>query len=456
VARKKKAPKAKPARQKVEPPGEAVEPPGEVAAPTGDAAGAEGRREATPTKSKKASKKDRARPKKASKQEAAENGVGTQGAPERKPVRRDSAEPESPEKAPSKKKRTPKTKRARKKVAKREAEVAPPPGIRADEPEEVVAVDLDDDSTEGRDELAAAAAALISDGPPQPESASAAEAKADEADVSVVDLDADLDEALEDDVGSAAAIAQLIAETVAGAPEAEPDTERDEPAIDLDEPPIGVDEAPIDADEPAAAAPGERPAAMRGVQPASAAELADDTADAVVPPVTPGIAAIDLGPVSTPEFRDRLLAQALAHAEHQDARYRVPFSNARSINRWKGLAASFVLLLALVVAVAPPAWVRPEPPVELSPAARGRAIRLGLLLQAQQVEAYRVRSQELPATLDDLSIRLPGVRYAKSGNRAFQLVAYEPDGNAIVYDSSNPAPPFRALADRWAVEEERR
>ena len=79
---------------------------------------------------------------------------------------------------------------------------------------------------------------------------------------------------------------------------------------------------------------------------------------------------------------------------------------------------------------------------------------MGLLLQAQQVEAFRVRSQRLPNSLEELPATLPGVRYARSGNRAYQLIAYERDGNAIVYDSANPAPSFRVFMSVWTVVEE--
>jgi len=78
-----------------------------------------------------------------------------------------------------------------------------------------------------------------------------------------------------------------------------------------------------------------------------------------------------------------------------------------------------------------------------------RSIRNALLLQAQQVDAYRIRSQRLPNSLDELPETLPGIRYVRSGNRTFQLIAYEADGNAVVYDSSNPAPEFEAMGATW-------
>lgn len=164
--------------------------------------------------------------------------------------------------------------------------------------------------------------------------------------------------------------------------------------------------------------------------------------------------AIDLGGTSTPELRDLLLAQTLAHAEAQDARYRVPFSHPRPAGRLKVAVAAVLLLIAATVAVAPPGWVRPEPSARIDAARRARDIRTALLLQAQQIDAYWVLEQRLPASLDELPARLPGVRYVRSGNRLYQLIAYEPDGNPIVYDSGNPAPEFARLRPSWVRGEE--
>ena len=46
-----------------------------------------------------------------------------------------------------------------------------------------------------------------------------------------------------------------------------------------------------------------------------------------------------------------------------------------------------------------------------------------------------------------------GIAYTRSGNRAFQLMAYGPNGDAIIYDSANPLPAFRPLGDAWSAPE---
>jgi hypothetical protein len=236
-----------------------------------------------------------------------------------------------------------------------------------------------------------------------------------------------------DDDDAAPAVDRLIAQVGRGAP-TEARAQEDEeslPIIDLDE-----DTAPPARAGAKAAAP--KPAL-------DVSRLAQAAAVGAVDEMDLPAISLDLGDVSTPEARARLLAEALAHAEHKEARYRVPLADSRRLARWKSLAASAVLVLAGVVAVAPPAWVRPEPPAQLTAGARARGIRLALLLQAQQIEAYRVRTNALPETLDALPATLPGVRYARSG-RSYQLVAFDPSGTPIVYDAAGPSPAFLLLS----------
>jgi hypothetical protein len=308
-----------------------------------------------------------------------------------------------------------------------------PDPLRPTEPDDeppVEVIDEDEDAAETVEGLIAELSVSVPDAGATQGPGTSLDVEVDEVGT-VEDLDDDLDE---DEITSDA-VGRLIAETLAAAKAEELEPEPAEPPSDLAESlrRPSVDVAPPGA--PQEAIPGGE---SEGPSTAQSASEREGSELEVTSPA-------ERGAVSTPEFRGRLLAEALAHAEHRDARYRVPFSDAARINRWKSLIASLVFLIALVAGMAPPAWVRPVPPAPLSRAERARGIRQALLLQAQQVEAYRVRSHRLPATLDELSMKLPGLRYTRSGNRAFQLVAYEPDGNAIVYDSSNPAPPFRAL-----------
>jgi len=349
---------------------------------------------------------------------------------------------EKAEKDEGAKKKSAKKKSGRKKKEAAAAPSAPEPTAEPTRPAEDTSVgvdlDLDADGTPDAESLVAEVTVL--------EEAAAGEQAAipveepEEEAVPVEDIDAVLDDDESED------LAALIAQTVAGA---EPDDHpADEPVESLDEGLVAA--APAAKLELEEEPPPADPQAATATEPASTVE-----ATAAEPEAAGGeepeeeidlTGAIDLGPEITQEIRDRLLAQALAHAEIQDARYRVPYADPRPAGRWKALVAAGLLLVAGILTAAPPAWVRPDPPARLDADGHARALRSALLLQSQQVDAFRVRNQRLPDSLDELPQRLPGLRYVRSGNRAYQLIGYEPDGNAVIYDSSNPGPEFGRLA----------
>lgn len=163
----------------------------------------------------------------------------------------------------------------------------------------------------------------------------------------------------------------------------------------------------------------------------------------------PGELVLDLGEGTTEEERDRLLAAALAHVEMQEAIYRVP-SDSGEGRRWKGTIASSLFLLAALVIVVPPPAILPAPPATLSAADHLHGVRVSLLLQAQQIEAFRTREGRLPDSLDEVATALPGIRFVKSNNRLYQLVGYTPAGESVVYDSASPEPEFQAIDGAWA------
>jgi hypothetical protein len=147
---------------------------------------------------------------------------------------------------------------------------------------------------------------------------------------------------------------------------------------------------------------------------------------------------------SSPEERDRLIAEALAHAESRDLSYRPPPE--APVVRWKGAAAALTALLGAALLVVPPGWLRGAPLPSVPPEARELGVRVTLLMQAQEVEAYRQRNQRLPDRLDDLGATMPGLRFVRSNDRVYQLVAYGPDGRAVVYDSTRPTADLGASA----------
>jgi len=138
---------------------------------------------------------------------------------------------------------------------------------------------------------------------------------------------------------------------------------------------------------------------------------------------------------STPEERARLVAEALAHAEALDDRYRPPATVRPP--RWKSPLASVLLVVAGIVAIQPPSLIAPPPRPGVPEDARTLGARASLALQASEVEALRVLNQRLP-TPDELGPPFPGVRYVRSNDRVYQLVTFGPDGRALVFDSTEP------------------
>ena len=95
----------------------------------------------------------------------------------------------------------------------------------------------------------------------------------------------------------------------------------------------------------------------------------------------------------------------------------------------------------------------PDPPAFLTSDDQLYGARVTLLFQAQQIEAFRTRAQRLPNSLGDVAVQFAGVRFLKSSNRLYQLIAYTPDGGAVVYDSAAPDPEFEAITRAFALDD---
>jgi hypothetical protein len=235
----------------------------------------------------------------------------------------------------------------------------------------------------------------------------------------------DLDDSLEDAESRDGLIAEALA-LVEGADEGAPSNEMDASATSAD---ADADDRPLIGAE-----------ALLALSEIRAEGVASKPAELV----------LDLGEETTPEERDRLLAAALAHAEMQEAVYRVPLEQRRSRRIKSGIAAA-IFFLAAVAAVNPPDILVPAPPPLLSEEDRATGVLVALTLQAQQVEAFRAANGRLPRSIDEIEQAVPGVRYVLSTGRLYQLVAYGPDGEPVVYDSSAPRPEFERLWRTWAT-----
>ena len=155
--------------------------------------------------------------------------------------------------------------------------------------------------------------------------------------------------------------------------------------------------------------------------------------------------------ISSPKDREQIVAEVVAHAALQEAQYKQPLSDPAPPGRWKGPLALAVLFVAGLLAAFPPGWAGSRPS-RLTDEDRLRGLRAAIHIQAQQLDAFRAREGRLPGSLEELELAVPGMRYVRSNNRVYQLVATGPDGRNLVYDSAQPAAEFAAVASEWIVE----
>lgn len=152
--------------------------------------------------------------------------------------------------------------------------------------------------------------------------------------------------------------------------------------------------------------------------------------------------------VSAEEERERVLQAVIAHAVAQEVRFSSVTPKER-VAWWKWGLSGALFGVAVMLLVLPPWWTLTEPPPTLAPGDLERGVRATLFLTAQQVEAFRMERSRLPANAAELGPPVEGVRYVRTDNRLFQLVAFRPNGLALVYDSSRPEPGFEAIAGPW-------
>lgn len=160
--------------------------------------------------------------------------------------------------------------------------------------------------------------------------------------------------------------------------------------------------------------------------------------------------------VSDVAERERLVARTVADATARDTRYQgTPWQARPAVVWWKWGLAALLALSALLALAAPPTWVSGPSLPSLSPEERAAGLEAALVLQAGRIEAYRSRTGRLPQTLAQVGGSFPGIRYVRSNNRVFQLVAVRGDGSVRVWDSADPPPERDTLARRWLTPPDR-
>lgn len=154
--------------------------------------------------------------------------------------------------------------------------------------------------------------------------------------------------------------------------------------------------------------------------------------------------------ISRIEEREKLLAEAMAHAEAQEAQYKVIPADAPLVGRWKTPVALMVFVAAGLVGLFPPSWVAGPPLATVQDGELERGVRVSIALQALQVEVFRLRNDRLPDDLAEVPGRFADLRLVKSNNRVFQIVGRRPGGETLVYDSAHPSPAFAGAEAFWS------
>jgi hypothetical protein len=157
--------------------------------------------------------------------------------------------------------------------------------------------------------------------------------------------------------------------------------------------------------------------------------------------------------ISRVEDRERLLAETLAHAEAQEAQYKVLPADEPKHGRWKTPLSTLLLVVAAWIALAPPRWMAGAEAPRPTTGERDRGLRAAIWIQARQVEVFRLREGRLPEHLSELPVQMPGLTLVRSNNRVYQIRGRLADGELLVFDSAQPSPAFAAAAPRLSSEE---
>lgn len=152
--------------------------------------------------------------------------------------------------------------------------------------------------------------------------------------------------------------------------------------------------------------------------------------------------------------REEILADALAHAVTQEAHFRQPLAEPKRTGVWKAPVAMIVFTLSAYLLAFPPQWISGAALPTISESARADGTKAALFIQAQQIEAFRVRRGRLPGSLEELEGALPGIRFVHSNSRVFQLVATDGGRPSVIYDSTRPIDEFAGAAAAWGVHEQ--
>ena len=154
----------------------------------------------------------------------------------------------------------------------------------------------------------------------------------------------------------------------------------------------------------------DEPAAPETVAFVEAAEAPSEE-DAVDLAVDPGI--------SDDAERAALLAAILRDHERRSRVWEPP--PPRRSSRPTRIAAAVLGLVAVWLWLLPPGWLQPDLPPPVPVELQEAGLRLGMYLQAQQIESFRRSRGRLPDVLEETGEPIPGMHYRRLDARVYRL-----------------------------------
>lgn len=100
------------------------------------------------------------------------------------------------------------------------------------------------------------------------------------------------------------------------------------------------------------------------------------------------------------------------------------------------MAAAVLVLVAGWLWLLPPGWAQPDLPPPVPAELQEAGLRLGMYLQAQQIESFRRRRGRLPDVLEETGEPLPRMHYRRLDARVYRLHGVAPSV-ALTYVSTD-------------------
>jgi hypothetical protein len=149
--------------------------------------------------------------------------------------------------------------------------------------------------------------------------------------------------------------------------------------------------------------------------------------------------------VSEEQERARALAEVLRdQAERVEAALEAEERRDRRARVRRGALVAIWAAVAWVW-LAPPSWLRVNPPPKPLVATEAQSLRLNVFLQSQAIEAYRLQRGRLPYVLQEAGPPFRGMEYRRFDSRSYEIQGRS-ERVILRYHSDQPSQEFVGAA----------